>query len=517
MSKIGWCDNCNVPIIDAAKCDLCNSSVRELKLGMGEIKPIFDFEKELYKKILIENGFDPSKLIPEGLCFFNGGELISDGMKVFRLLFDEERNSWRIKLFKKFTENPPKLKGSNLQKTIKANEKILKRKERKCLFFLKKTFEDTDYLDLPKAVSFSGGKDSTVVLNLARKVDNELDVIFLDTTLEFPETLEFVSKITKIWNLNLIKVNPKHDFLKICEKLGPPSIFMKWCCKTQKFTPLNALINKRYQKDIIVVNGLRKAESPARADLQKVQRNKLIPKQLLVFPILEWSSLDTWLYILWKKLPVNEAYRYGFDRVGCWACPERSLRKLKWTEMTHPNLMKRLYKVLNDYAKYNGFDEKWIYTGKWRLRATKFTKTPICFTSRLCSQNNEFTYNIQNSEVMDKINELLKVFGEKHELGLLTKIVNPDIEITIATNCLLVNAKNTEILSLFNRQLTKAMNCVDCGSCIGICQHDALQLKNGKIIINNEKCIHCLKCIKSKNIRMGCVALNYKSHILSIS
>lgn len=68
-------------------------------------------------------------------------------------------------------------------------------------------------------VSFSGGKDSTVLLDLARRVYADMPAVFVDTGLEYPELREFVK--TKE---NVEWLRPKHPFFEIIEKYGYPVI-----------------------------------------------------------------------------------------------------------------------------------------------------------------------------------------------------------------------------------------------------------------------------------------------------
>ena len=56
-------------------------------------------------------------------------------------------------------------------------------------------------------VAFSGGKDSTVVLNLVRKIDPTVKAVFCNTGVEFPETLEYVKTID-----NLVELKPERTF-----------------------------------------------------------------------------------------------------------------------------------------------------------------------------------------------------------------------------------------------------------------------------------------------------------------
>lgn len=68
-------------------------------------------------------------------------------------------------------------------------------------------------------VSFSGGKDSTVLLHIARQIFPEIKAVFADTGLEFPEIREFVKTFD---NVDIVK--PKMTFKQVIEKYGYPMI-----------------------------------------------------------------------------------------------------------------------------------------------------------------------------------------------------------------------------------------------------------------------------------------------------
>ena len=68
-------------------------------------------------------------------------------------------------------------------------------------------------------ISFSGGKDSTVLLDIARSMYPEMKAVFLDTSLEFPELREFVSTFD-----NVEYLKPKMNFRQVIEKYGYPVI-----------------------------------------------------------------------------------------------------------------------------------------------------------------------------------------------------------------------------------------------------------------------------------------------------
>lgn len=68
-------------------------------------------------------------------------------------------------------------------------------------------------------VSFSGGKDSTVLLDLVRKIYPDVKAVFCDTGLEFPEIREFVRTFDNVeW------LKPKMTFMQILTKYGYPMI-----------------------------------------------------------------------------------------------------------------------------------------------------------------------------------------------------------------------------------------------------------------------------------------------------
>lgn len=68
-------------------------------------------------------------------------------------------------------------------------------------------------------VSFSGGKDSTVLLDIARKMYPDIKAVFLDTSLEFPELRDFVKRFD-----NVEYIKPKMNFRQVIEKYGYPVI-----------------------------------------------------------------------------------------------------------------------------------------------------------------------------------------------------------------------------------------------------------------------------------------------------
>jgi len=91
-------------------------------------------------------------------------------------------------------------------------------------------------------VGFSGGKDSTVLLDQTRKLYPEIPAVFVDTGLEYPEIRNFIKTID-----NVICLKPMMPFHKVIEKYGYPIISKENAQKIDEIrnTKSDKLRNKR--------------------------------------------------------------------------------------------------------------------------------------------------------------------------------------------------------------------------------------------------------------------------------
>lgn len=506
---LGWCKNCNVPILDAHPCGICGEDSYVIK--SREVKPLFSLEKKRIEKLLIENRSQISLPVDTYSFIDLMGFVIVDGFKIFRVNFSEKTEKWQIHETKSSKNLKKEFQGSDFSSIVKANEYILKEKEEEAISFIKNiTYK---YPELPIAISFSGGKDSTVALHLTRQLKSHVDVIFLDTTIELPDTVQFVYRIAELWNLNLISVKPSHDFLDLCRMIGPPSRFMKWCCKTQKFSPMNKLLHEKYPDGVIMIRGVRASESNNRSSYKRSGRLKWTPKEVIVNPILHWSSLDSWIYIFWKKIPYNYAYEYGFTRLGCWACPSKSLKDFAILEDFHPELMEKLRLILKEYAVKHNLGDNWIDSGVWRVRKSRVNKIPIR-QSKLCGgeTGQNIVFSLVNQERAKTFLEFFKVFGPIQKRGPALIINNKDIEAIFVGNKIHLKIKNELLNGSLIGYVERALNCIGCGACQSACNNGAIVQVDGKRVINQEKCINCLQCIS-----FTCIALKYGSNRFSLS
>jgi 3'-phosphoadenosine 5'-phosphosulfate sulfotransferase (PAPS reductase)/FAD synthetase len=187
--------------------------------------------------------------------------------------------------------------------------------------------------------SYSGGKDSQVVLDLVSRVipANDFLVIYSDTGYEIPPSLEIYEQTKKLYqkqypDLQFYLSKNHQDVLYYWDKMGSPSRIHRWCCSVMKSAPLSRMIKeisgKKKQPNAMLFGGVRADESNNRANRSRIGKNVKHNNIVNVSPILYWNPTEIYLYLLSYKLPINQAYRNGLSRVGCVICPYSS----NWSE-----------------------------------------------------------------------------------------------------------------------------------------------------------------------------------------
>ncbi len=195
-------------------------------------------------------------------------------------------------------------------------------------------------------VSFSGGKDSLVILHLATEYygAENVDAIYVDTGVDFPDTRKYVEKISSTLGVNVHTVYaPVKDYIA---SRGLPTKTNRWCTllKTAAFKKKLKEITEKYRKVLVIV-GDRDVESEARARKPPVRKRKTY---LEAAPIKQWSTLMVQLYIWYHNLPENPMYINGFYRLGCYICPAL-------TSLEKQVMIKKYYDQLKDLPWFDKF------------------------------------------------------------------------------------------------------------------------------------------------------------------
>jgi len=161
--------------------------------------------------------------------------------------------------------------------------------------------------------------EDIIVLDLLRKRLPRIPVLFLETGYHFAETYEFRDRLAVDWKLNLVNVLPEKT---VAEQEAERGLLYQTdptaCCQLRKVAPLM----KALEPFDVWFTGLRREQSPTRANLKKVEEHHLPSGQALlkVSPLADWTWAQVWERTGARRLSYLPLYDAGYSSIGCEPC-----------------------------------------------------------------------------------------------------------------------------------------------------------------------------------------------------
>ena len=212
--------------------------------------------------------------------------------------------------------------------------------------------------DGPIEISYSTGKDSDVILELAKMAGIPFVAIYKNTTIDRPGSIQHAKEV------GATIINPKENMVHLIQRMGWPSRWQRFCCKWLK----------EYKVYDRAVQGIRRCESTARSKRYKepevcrvYSKNN---KARIYLPILEWTDEDVERFITEMEIKCHPHY-YDENghfcverRVGCIGCPMQSRKA-----------------VLEDFRRYPYMFKAWLRAYNEWFEAHKDSKTARMFST----------------------------------------------------------------------------------------------------------------------------------------
>lgn len=172
--------------------------------------------------------------------------------------------------------------------------------------------------DGPIELCYSTGKDSDVILELAKMAGVPVVPIYKNTTCDQPGSIAHARE------MGVEIRQPKKNMLQLIEANGWPSRWARFCCSYLK----------EYKIHDRAIVGIRRSESTARAkryhEPEACRVYSKTEKTRQYYPILDWTDEDVAEFVKERKLKLHPHYydeNGNFDvkrRVGCIGCPMAS-------------------------------------------------------------------------------------------------------------------------------------------------------------------------------------------------
>ena len=201
-----------------------------------------------------------------------------------------------------------------------------------------------------RVMSFSGGKDSTaMVLKAIEKGIIPDEIIFCDTSVEFPEIYENIKLVERAIKMPITILKADHDFeyymLEYTKTRGKnkgtkgysfPDFRNRWCTQMLKKSVIKKYMKKYKDYKVIEYHGI------AYDEQQRIGKNKDDGRNI-EYPLNDWkmTEADCLQYCYDRGFTWGGLYE-KFARLSCWCCPLSRIGELRVLWKEYPELWAKL-------------------------------------------------------------------------------------------------------------------------------------------------------------------------------
>ena len=196
-------------------------------------------------------------------------------------------------------------------------------------------------------VMVSGGKDSTVITDLAIRAGVKCRFETSWTGIEYPETVYFLRREKariEAAGYSFEFIIPRYKNRKqvtmwsLIKKKGFPCRHQRFCCERLKEVAgrhAYCILGVRWAESrrrkaarfLYEIGGHKMITNNDNEATRRMTENCMRKDKYMLNPIIEWSDDEVWEYIKERGLPYNPLYDMGHKRVGCIGCPMKSNKK----------------------------------------------------------------------------------------------------------------------------------------------------------------------------------------------
>lgn len=290
-----------------------------------------------------------------------------------------------------------------------------------------------NYPEYSPCISFSGGKDSTVLLDLVRQVDPTIVAIFSDTGLEYPEIRDFVKTVS-----NVVWVKPEKNFKQVIEEYGYPIISK---LTARKLEDLKNQTDKNKNVCNLYLTGIKKDGTKGHTNFKLAKKwrylidapFKISPKCCLYIKkqaMFKYQKKNKMFPFIGTLAEESKNREQSYNITGCNAYNSQEKKSAPISFWTEQDILEYIVKYKLPYARGIYGEIKKNIADKYYCTKEKRTGCMFCmFGVHLEKGINRFqrmskTHPKQYKYCMEqlKIKEILEYIGVNHELPKRIKI-----------------------------------------------------------------------------------------------